>query len=83
MNSTVSICVIKNFRTDLQETKYSDGKGKKYQSGYGSKTKETTPGSFFQTSGRTTGFLTISRFWVVSFKSFVPLEFKYSLYSRE
>jgi len=82
MNCIVSICVIKKFRPDFPETKYSDGKGKKYQSGYDSVIKRARPGSFFATKDRKNEFLAISRFRVVSFKDFVPFGFKYSFYSQ-
>ena len=82
MNCIVSICVIKKFRPDFPETKYSDGKGKKYQSGYDSGTKVTRPGSFFETRERKNSFLPISRFRAVTPKDFVPFGFKYSLYSQ-
>lgn len=82
MNSTFSVCVIKNFCRDFSETKYAHGKGKIYQSGYGSGTMRARPGSFCATEHQKNGFLAISRFWFVSFKPFVPFSFKYILYSR-
>jgi len=83
MNCVVTVCVIKNLRLDFAETKYSDGKGtKKSQSGYGSGTKRTRPGSFFETRERKNSFLAISAFRAVTPKYFVPFGFKYSLYSQ-